>query len=248
MDDLTIANFFTVALATGFGVAMINGLIHGYTGFGGALLTVPVLTFLYGPVEAIGMVGIISLIGATQLVRETAGQAQWRGVIPVCIGIALLTPVGSWLLFNIDADLVRRSMGGFILVFALILLSGWTYRGPRGVLPSALVGSVAGGINGLTGVGGPPLALYYLSSPQPVDVQRANIVICIIFLTIMMLTAIAVGGGYTKLVIMRALVITPAYIFGVWSGTRLFALAPKSWFKKVALIILMITGLTVSLA
>ena len=78
MDDLTIANFFTVALATGFGVAMINGLIHGYTGFGGALLTVPVLTFLYGPVEAIGMVGIISLIGATQLVRETAGQAQWR--------------------------------------------------------------------------------------------------------------------------------------------------------------------------
>jgi hypothetical protein len=64
----------------------------------------------------------------------------------------------------------------------------------------------------------------------------------------MMLTAIAVGGGYTKLVIMRALVITPAYIFGVWSGTRLFALAPKSWFKKVALIILMITGLTVSLA
>ena len=57
MDELTIANIFNVALAIGAGVGLFNGMIHGYTGFGGALIIIPVLTFLYGPVEAIGMVG-----------------------------------------------------------------------------------------------------------------------------------------------------------------------------------------------
>jgi uncharacterized protein len=139
-------------------------------------------------------------------------------------------------------------MGGFIMLFALILLSGWTYCGKRGAVPSALVGMTAGGINGLTGVGGPPLGLYFLSSPHPVEVQRANIIMCIIVLIISMIVAIAVGGGYSWLVIIRALLITPAYLFGVWFGARMFAVAPKTWFKKVALVILMVTGISVLVA
>jgi len=248
MDELTIANIFNLALAIGAGVALFNGMIHGYTGFGGALIIIPVLTFLYGPVEAIGMVGLISLFGAAQLARETAHQATWRELGPLCLGIAAFTPVGAWFLYTVDADLIRRSMGGFIMLFALILLSGWTWRGKRGVLPSTLVGMTAGGINGLTGVGGPPIGLYFLSSPHPVEVQRANIVMCIIVLILAMIVAIAVGGGYSWLVITRALLITPAYLFGVWFGAWMFARAPKSWFKKVALVILLITGVSVLLA
>ena len=139
-------------------------------------------------------------------------------------------------------------MGGFIMFFALILLSGWTYRGKRGAVPSVLVGMTAGGINGLTGVGGPPLGLYFLSSPHPVEVQRANIVMCIIVLIVSMIVAIAVGGSLSWLMITRALLITPAYLFGVWFGAWMFAAAPKTWFKKVVLVILMVTGLAVVLA
>jgi uncharacterized membrane protein YfcA len=40
----------------------------------------------------------------------------------------------------------------------------------------------------------------------------------------------------------------PAYLFGVWFGARMFALAPKTWFKKVALVLLMVTGISVLLA
>ncbi len=157
MDELTLANLFNVALAIGVGVALFNGMIHGYTGFGGALIIIPVLTFLFGPVEAIGMVMIITILGAAQLARETVHLVRWRELGPICIGIAAFTPVGAWFLYYIDPEIVRRSMGGFVVLFALILLSGWNYRGKRGALPSALVGMTAGSINGLTGVGGPPL-------------------------------------------------------------------------------------------
>lgn len=248
MDELIIVNIFNFTLLIGAGVGLFNGVIHGYTGFGGALIIVPVLTFLFGPVEAIGMVGLITIFGAAQLARETAHQAKWRELIPIFLGIAAFTPLGAWLLYHIDAELIRRSMGAFIMVFALILLSGWSYSGRRGTFSSALVGIIAGGINGLTGVGGPPLGIYFLSSSYPVDVQRANIVMCIIVLIIAMIAAIAIGGGYSPLVIARALLIAPAYMFGVWFGSRLFCLAPKVYFKKIALLVLMITGLSVLIA
>ena len=35
------------ALVYALGIAVLNGLIHGYTGFGGALLMVPLLSVLY---------------------------------------------------------------------------------------------------------------------------------------------------------------------------------------------------------
>ena len=50
----------------------------------------------------------------------------------------LFTPVGTYLLFNMDPDLVRSATGGFVLVIALILMSGWIYRGTRGIGPSAV--------------------------------------------------------------------------------------------------------------
>ena len=245
MDEFTLPHLFNFGLVIGVVIAFFNGLIHGYTGFGGALLIVPVLTFLYGPVEAIGISCIIAIIGGVRLVFETSRQANWRELTPICTGIIVLTPVGAWFLFNIDPDLVRRSMGVFILIFALTLLSGWSYNGSRGTMLSALVGSVTGLINGLTGVGGPTLALYYLSSAQSADVQRANIVMCIMVLTIAMFCAVIIGDGYSYFVIIRALIIAPAYLIGVFSGAWLFKLSPESYFKNIALFILVITGLSV---
>lgn len=240
-----MAELFDAALIYGIAMAVLNGLIQGYTGFGGALLLVPFLTFLFGPVEAVAIVGVISLCGSAQLYPGAVRRAIWGELIPIFFGIALVTPLGAVLLFHLDPEITRRVMGGFILVFALVLFSGWVYRGPRGIVPSVLVGGLAGGITGTSGVGGPPLALYYLASPEPVDVQRANIVISIVVLTTAMVVSIAVGGGYSVDVLLRAVILTPAFTFGIWSGARLFSIAPKSYFRRAALWLLIVTGISV---
>ncbi|MCK5495479.1 MAG: hypothetical protein KAI80_03625, partial [Hyphomicrobiaceae bacterium] len=82
--------------------------------------------------------------------------------------------LGIYLLFNLDPELTRRAMGGVVVLAGLILLSGWVYRGPRGVLPSTTVGAAAGVLAGAVGLGGPAIALYFLAAPQSETVQRAN--------------------------------------------------------------------------
>lgn len=230
------------ALVYALGVAVLNGLIHGYTGFGGALLMVPLLSVLYSPVEAIAMVGVAMICGSAQLYPAAARQAVWRELFPIFVGIVVFVPLGAYLLFHLDPQLVRRSMGGFILVFAVILMSGWVYRGPRGVVPSVFVGALAGAITGASGVGGPPIALYYLASPHPTVIQRANIVISVMVLTLTVVASVAAGGGFSTDVVLRGLFLTPAYVIGVWSGVRLFMVMPKSYFRHAALWLLVATG------
>ena len=233
------------ALVAALGVAALNGLIHGYTGFGGALLMVPLLSVLYGPVEAIAMVGVAMICGSAQLYPAAARHAVWHELFPIFAGLVVFVPAGAYLLFHLDPQLVRRSMGGFIMVFALILMSGWVYRGPRGMVPSALVGALAGGITGASGVGGPPIALYYLASSHPADIQRANIVISVTVMTIVVMTSVAIGGGFSSDVVLRGLFLTPGYLIGIWLGARLFAAMPKSYFRHAALWLLAVTGLAV---
>tara|TARA_B100000686_G_scaffold348505_1_gene439717 strand:+ start:1058 stop:1807 length:750 start_codon:yes stop_codon:yes gene_type:complete len=247
-ETLSFFNFFNTELVISIGVALFNGLILGYTGFGGALIIVPVLTYIYGPIEAIGISCIIAIVAGCKLVYETRKEAEWSQLLPIFMGIAILTPLGTALLFNIEPETTTKIMGGVILIFAIILFSGWSYHGPRGLIPSGIVGSIAGIINGLSGMGGPALALYYLSAPLIPNIQRANIAVCVIALTVVMFFAILVGGGYSLQVFLRALIIAPGYLLGVFIGANLFRIAPKTYFKKVALLIIIITGVSVLLS
>lgn len=241
-EGTVVLNF---SLLMGALVAVMSGVIHGYTGFGAALFMTPLFAILFGPVEAIGIACVIGICGSAQLYPSAARNAVWRELIPIFAGIVVLTPLGTMFLFNTDPELVRRAMGVFILVFALILISGWVYRGPRGPASSAIVGALAGGINGASGVGGPPLALYFLSSPASPEVQRSNIVIAVAVLIMIALASIIIAGGFTTDALLRAVILIPVYIVGTWSGAKLFSLAPKAYFRRVASWLLVATGIGV---
>lgn len=242
-----LTQVMTLDFALGALIVVLSGMIHGYTGFGAGLLMTPLFSLLFGPVEAIAISTIVALVGSAQLYPGAARHANWRELMPIMIALVLVTPLGTYLLFNLDPEMIRRAMGGFVLLFALILMSGWIYRGRRGIGPSAAVGAIAGIISGATGVGGPPVAVYFLSSPQPAEMQRANIVIAVTVLILMVLVAVAAGGGFTVETVIRGAVLTPAYIAGTWSGSRLFAIAPKEYFKRVALWLLLATGVGIIL-
>src|SRR5262245_13350041 len=98
-------------------VAVMSGVIHGYTGFGAALFMTPLFAILFGPVEAIAIACVIGICGSAQLYPSAARHAAWRELIPIFAGIVVLTPLGTMFLFKTDPELVRRAMGVFIFVF-----------------------------------------------------------------------------------------------------------------------------------
>jgi uncharacterized membrane protein YfcA len=208
---------------------------------------VPLFAVLFGPVEAIAITTPVMSIGTLPLYPDAMRSARWPELLPISLALVVFIPVGVFVLFSLEPVLIRRAMGFVVILAGLSLLSGWVYRGPRGALPSATAGAVAGVLAGAVGLGGPAIAVYSLASPQPPQVQRANIVISVGVLIVVTIAMFAYVGGITADTLKRAAALTPFYLLASWAGNRLFALAPKDYFKRVAAWLLLATGAAVAL-
>ena len=64
---------------------------------------------------------LIEIPGALQLARTAVREADWRGLAPLCIAAAVTIPIGAWMLAILDADIVRRSIAGMVVLFGAII-------------------------------------------------------------------------------------------------------------------------------
>ncbi len=233
-------------VALGFTTAFLAATMTAYAGFGGGLVIVPLLAVLLGPIQGIAIAAICGVVGQAQLIPNAVRNAQWTEAGPLSAALLVTIPLGTVFLVTVDPETIRIGIGAFVLVSALVLVSNVTYRGPRGMVPSAMVGMLTGGIMGTFGVPtGPVLVIYYLASPEPAPVQRANIILGAFALTAMMLISLSARGVIGLNTLGLAILIAPGSILGAFVGRYLFKTIPTTWFKHVARWLLVAIGTAV---
>ncbi|MCZ6532779.1 MAG: sulfite exporter TauE/SafE family protein [SAR324 cluster bacterium] len=225
------------------GAVCAGGVIRGFSGFGAAMLVVPILSILYLPHQAVAIAMCLALVANIQLVPGALRSTEWRQAWPLSIGALVGIPLGALALLNIDPDLMRRAISAIVLAFALLLLSGWRWRGRQGLRAALLTGSMAGVINGAAGTGGPPVILYLLAGPRSAETSRANIISVYLFLNGGTLASLAVNGVVTPEVMWRALLLAPAWVLSLWIGIRMFHTASDRIYRRIALLTLVGVGL-----
>ena len=237
---------FIAVLTTDLIWAMIitfaGGLMLGYTGWGGAMVSMPFLTILYGPVAALVIMIIGALLVAASLFPTAARIADWRRMTPILIAMAVCVPIGNLLLFALEPNLIRRIIGWLIVGASILILSGWRYSGPQGAGASATTGVISGLINGFVGLGGPPLVIYMLALKLSAAVQRANALVFMAITSVLVLGSTFVGGGVTLENSFLGVLTAPFQIAGGWLGARLFLKLPAELFKKFSLAALIVLG------
>ena len=141
----------TADLAFAYLIVITAGIARGFTGFVAGLVNVALLALLYGPVEAIALMGLSGIISSIMLLRKTVDKVQWDEAIPLGIAIVVATPVGVTLLLLTDPSLVKPAIGALVVVCGISLVAGWSYSGPRNAYVASAVGAVCGGVTGFTG-------------------------------------------------------------------------------------------------
>ena len=165
--DIIPADVLGWDLAIAALVATVAGLTKGFAGFGAGMILVILLSFVYGPVQAVAMLMVLDILASAQMLPRAAGQTDWRLIGPLALITCLISPLGLYALLNVEPDTLRRAIGIVVLSLALIMLSGWRYRGATRPAVTGGVGVLAGLLMGVTGLGGPPVILYVLSQPSP---------------------------------------------------------------------------------
>jgi uncharacterized membrane protein YfcA len=229
-------------------VTAVAGIMRGYSGFGTAVLLAPAYSVLWGPRIGVPVMLLLELFVSMQLLPKAFGQADRRVMLPIGGAAVLATPLGAFILLTADQDLLRRFIGGFVLVFGLLLSSGWRYHGSRPLPLNLGIGTVAGLLKGATGISGPPVILYLLAGPEEAKRHRANLILFFATISVISIIPPALGGLMGWAVVAKLVILLPVLLLCVPIGARLFHVIPEGWYRRLALVFLVTTGTVTLLA
>jgi uncharacterized membrane protein YfcA len=212
---------------------LVAGLARGFSGFGAALIFVPLASAAVGPQVAAPVLLLIDGIGALGLLPDAFARADRRDVGTMAVGALVGVPVGTWLLTRSDPVSLRWAIAALILALLALLASGWRYRGRPAAPLTAAVGAVAGLFSGVAQVGGPPVVAYWLGGAIPAVTVRANIILYFFVSTLLTAATYFAGGLLTGTVLGLALLTGPVYAAGLGLGARLFGRADERVFRPI---------------
>lgn len=241
-------SFAPERLALAIAIAAAAGVIRGITGFGGAMVMSPPLALLLGPLLAVPVVLLLESVAAAPMLVETRRLVRFEVIGPILAMAILTVPLGTYLLVSVEPQTMRRVIAAVVILFSLLLLRGWRYAGRQRLPASMGLGALSGGMVGATSMGGPPVILYLLAGPDPIEVTRANLTYFVAGISLAGVAALWAGGVLGREGLLLALALAPGYYLGMLAGTRLFKRFDDKRFRQFTLLLMLVvsTGILVA--
>ena len=151
--------------------------LRGVTGFGSALVAVPLLVQMLPLTTVVPFIATLDVVAALVLTGSglRGRQVCWSEVWWLLPGSLLGIVVGLQLLVNVDPDTLLTVLGLLVVIFGLRSLLG--LHGERIISrPWALLAGMAGGgIGAVFSTGGPPYVIYLAHRLRDKGAMRATL-------------------------------------------------------------------------
>src|SRR5262245_58764557 len=150
-----------------------------------------------------------------QLLPEAVRRAERPVVVPIGIATFVATPIGTWALVAADPAFMTVTISTLVLVMVAFLASGWRLRGRIG-LGKLIAAGIAGGlVQGVAGVGGPPVVAVALSRPGEASQQRANVLGVMTAIALSSVVPLFYYGLFRLITVIFVLVLIPLYTVAI---------------------------------
>jgi uncharacterized membrane protein YfcA len=230
--DLLSTNIPGTALLVLLATAFVAALARGFSGFGSALIFVPLASAAVGPRVAAPLLLIVDGILTLGLIPNAWRLADRREVGVMTLGAIAGVPLGTWLLASIDPTIIRWAIVVLAALMLAVLMSGWRYQGKPTTMTTVAVGGLAGVSSGAAQMGGPPIVAYWLGGTIAANTVRANTILYFALSTVITLIAYLAVGLLTKSILVLAVATGPAYGLGLLVGAQLFGFASDTTFRR----------------
>jgi uncharacterized membrane protein YfcA len=220
-------------LYTLIAIACIAGLARGFSGFGAALIFIPLGGAIIGPKLISPVLLVIDGLATLGMIPPAWKRANRREVFTMAAGAVLGVPAGTAVLALMDPLLLRWSITVIAVSLLALLVSGWRYHGEPHSYLSAAIGLIAGLFSGAAQLGGPPVVAYWLGGKTEFTKVRSNIILYFAISTCLSVISYYAGGLFVQAVFALTIVILPSYAIGLFAGSKLFGFASDSTFRII---------------
>jgi uncharacterized protein len=230
---------FVVAL----GIAGLAGLVRGFSGFGSALIYVPLMSAVFGLKIAAPTFVIADIITGAVFLAGVWQKAHYREVLIMAAAALGAVQFGTLVLQHADPIVLRWGLSILVGLVVVVLASGWRYHGRPHLSITIGVGLLAGLLGGALQISGPPIIVYWLGSGFPADVLRANFFAYFSLFSFGTLITYTFHGLVTAFVLALGVFTTLMMIAGMWIGSQLFKLASERTYRLVGYVIVAISAI-----
>ena len=213
--------------------AFVASMARGFSGFGAALIFVPIASAVVGPKTAAPLLLVMDFVMTAPMVPRAFRLANRREVGAMMAGALLGVPLGAAALAIADPLVLRWAITLIAGLLLALLASGWRYHGQPLTPMTVAVGWLAGLFSGAAQLGGPPVVAYWLGGASNAVTVRANVVLYFALSSILSGITYAFGGLFSITIFALMLVIAPVYAAGLYAGSRLFGLASDITFRRI---------------
>lgn len=224
-------------------VAFVAGLARGFSGFGSALIFIPLGSAAVGPALASAVLLAVDGLGSTPMLPSAWKNADRRAVFTMSAGAVVAVPIGTIALAWIDPSTLRWGICVAILALVALLASGWRYAGQPSAPITVGVGLISGFLTGSAQIGGAPAIAYWLGGESHARNVRANLVLYLACSTIYSVIAYAISGLFNWRMAALSLAVGPVYVAGTLLGMRMFGLASQQAFRRACFALIALSAI-----
>lgn len=211
----------------------IASLARGFSGFGGALIFMPLASAAVGPQAAAPILLAADSVLQFGMLKNAWRQARRREVAIMALGALVGIPLGALALTRLDPISLRWAISILSLIMLALLMSGWRYHGNPRPRITVCVGFIAGFCSGSVQAGGPPVVAYWLGGQTSPTMVRANIILFFFCTSVVATISYIVAGLFGFDVLVLAAITAPGYALGMFLGSRMFTLASERMFRRI---------------
>ncbi len=216
--------------------------VQSFSGFGLALVMMPLLSSMIGVHVAAPLVALIALLAEAIILLRYREALNLQAVKRITLASLVGIPFGILAVRYVDESIVLPVLGIVVAGYALYALSnlrlpeirhpGWAYG----------LGFVAGVFGAAYNTSGPPVIIYGTCRRWPPAEFKSNLQGFFLVNSIMVAAAHGLGGNFTPTVLQDVLIALPAIALGALAGFSLDGRINPAQFRRIVLVLLVVLG------
>ena len=220
-----------------------SAIIRQISGFGFALVSMPLITLILGIRVATPLVAISATSVGLLMIASNWQQADRRILLQLIGSAALGVPIGVLLFGYLPEEWVKRGLGVLLIVYSIFALIQPELPLVKNGLVTFFSGLVSGVLTGAYNTGGPPIVVYGTLRHWPPQQFRATLQLFFLIVTGMAMIGQGMAGLWTVEIWKLYLFSLPGLLLGQFLGDHLHNMIPRHFFNRVIYGMLIVSGL-----
>lgn len=224
-------------------IFLLGSFVQGLTGFGFALVSIPLLVLFMDIRTAVPLCMLSGLLITAFLSLQLKDHLDWRKILPLLCGCLPGIVAGTLFLKKINEPLFKILLGIMLISYSLYRLLLSPKSRSINKAWGLMAGFGTGAISAAFSAGGPPTIIYTTLTGWNKHEIKSTLSIFFFLGGVVTVVAHIISGLTTMAVLQLSAISLPAVLIGVWSGSMLYKRFKTEGYVKLVMIGLIAMGL-----